>query len=39
MSAARCASWEAQTPIVFLSSRQEELDRVLGLELGGDDYY
>ncbi len=25
-------------PIVFLSSRDEELDRVLGLELGGDDY-
>jgi two-component system OmpR family response regulator len=27
-----------QLPIVFLSSRGEELDRVLGLELGGDDY-
>lgn len=25
-------------PIVFLSSRDEELDRILGLELGGDDY-
>jgi two-component system OmpR family response regulator len=25
-------------PIVFLSSRDDELDRVLGLELGGDDY-
>jgi two-component system OmpR family response regulator len=25
-------------PVVFLSSRGEELDRVLGLELGGDDY-
>src|SRR5262249_22632684 len=25
-------------PIVFLSSRGEELDRVLGLALGGDDY-
>ena len=25
-------------PIVFLSSKAEELDRVLGLELGGDDY-
>jgi two-component system OmpR family response regulator len=25
-------------PIVFLSSRGEEFDRVLGLELGGDDY-
>ena len=29
---------EAQTPIVFLSSRQEEVDRILALELGGDDY-
>ena len=25
-------------PIVFLSSRDDEIDRVLGLELGGDDY-
>lgn len=25
-------------PIVFLSSRGEEMDRILGLELGGDDY-
>mgnify|MGYP000022014987 CR=1 FL=1 len=25
-------------PIVFLSSRAEEVDRILGLELGGDDY-
>jgi len=25
-------------PIVFLSSRDEEVDRILGLELGGDDY-
>jgi two-component system OmpR family response regulator len=25
-------------PIIFVSSRDEELDRVLGLELGGDDY-
>ena len=25
-------------PIIFLSSRDEELDRILGLELGGDDY-
>jgi two-component system OmpR family response regulator len=28
----------SRTPIVFLSSRDEELDRVLGLELGADDY-
>jgi two-component system response regulator ChvI len=25
-------------PLIFLSSRDEELDRVLGLELGADDY-
>lgn len=25
-------------PILFLSSRDSELDRILGLELGGDDY-
>jgi len=25
-------------PIIFLSSRDEELDRILGLELGADDY-
>ncbi len=29
---------DSRVPIVFLSSRAEELDRVLGLELGGDDY-
>ena len=25
-------------PIIFLSSRSEEVDRIVGLELGGDDY-
>ncbi|MFQ6022204.1 MAG: response regulator transcription factor [Acidiferrobacterales bacterium] len=25
-------------PIVFLSSKDEEVDRIIGLELGGDDY-
>lgn len=29
---------QSRVPIVFLSSRDDELDRVLGLELGGDDY-
>jgi len=29
---------DTKTPIIFLSSRDEELDRVLGLETGGDDY-
>lgn len=28
----------SQVPVIFLSSRSEEMDRVLGLELGGDDY-
>ena len=27
-----------KTPVIFLSSRDEEIDRVLGLESGGDDY-
>ncbi len=27
-----------ETPILFLSSRDDEIDRVLGLEIGGDDY-
>ncbi|GID28247.1 response regulator transcription factor [Paractinoplanes brasiliensis] len=26
------------TPIVFLTARDDEVDRILGLELGGDDY-
>src|SRR5210317_1703372 len=28
----------SEVPIVFLSSRDDEIDRILGLELGGDDY-
>jgi two-component system OmpR family response regulator len=28
----------SEVPILFLSSRDEEIDRVLGLELGADDY-
>src|SRR5204862_5088986 len=28
----------SHVPIVFLSSKDEEIDRILGLELGGDDY-
>jgi len=28
----------SETPILFLSARDEEIDRILGLELGGDDY-
>ncbi|MEP6868865.1 MAG: response regulator transcription factor [Novosphingobium sp.] len=29
---------EGDVPIIFLSSRDDEIDRVLGIELGGDDY-
>jgi two-component system OmpR family response regulator len=29
---------EGQVPILFLSSRDDEIDRVLGIELGADDY-
>lgn len=28
----------SKIPVLFLSARSDELDRVLGLELGGDDY-
>jgi DNA-binding response OmpR family regulator len=30
--------WGAPVPIIFLSSRDEEIDKILGLESGGDDY-
>ncbi|MBI3296936.1 MAG: response regulator transcription factor [Elusimicrobia bacterium] len=29
---------EGEVPVIFLTARKEELDRVLGLELGADDY-
>ncbi len=29
---------ESDVPILFLSARSEEIDRVVGFELGGDDY-
>jgi two-component system OmpR family response regulator len=32
------ADARADTPILFLSARGDEIDRVVGLELGGDDY-
>jgi two-component system response regulator RegX3 len=28
----------AETPVIFLTARDEEVDRVVGLELGADDY-
>ena len=35
-----CRAFRAEndTPILFLTARDDEIDRVLGLELGGDDY-
>jgi len=29
---------DSKTPIIFLTAKTEELDRILGLELGADDY-
>jgi len=34
----RAVRRDSRVPIIFLSSRDEEVDRILGLELGGDDY-
>ena len=28
----------SEVPIIFLTSRSDEIDRVVGLEIGGDDY-
>ena len=28
----------ARIPVLFLTARSDEVDRVLGLEIGGDDY-
>src|SRR6202030_1182478 len=28
----------SDTPILFLSARDDEIDRIVGLEIGGDDY-
>jgi two-component system, OmpR family, response regulator len=38
LSACRIIRETSRVPILFLSARAEEIDRVLGLELGGDDY-
>jgi DNA-binding response OmpR family regulator len=34
----RAVRKDSETPIIFLSARGEEVDRVKGFELGGDDY-
>ena len=38
LSVCRAIRKHSAVPIIFLSSRAEEVDRILGLELGGDDY-
>ena len=38
LSVCRTIRQRSSLPIIFLSSRSEEVDRILGLELGGDDY-
>ena len=34
----RASAVLARTPVLFLTARSDEVDRVLGLEIGGDDY-
>lgn len=34
----RLRARDLATPVLFLSARSDEIDRILGLELGGDDY-
>src|SRR5215468_7719527 len=36
--AVRRSSLLSRTPLLFLTARSDEVDRVLGLEVGGDDY-
>ena len=31
-------TWVSEVPVIFLTARDDEIDRVLGLELGADDY-
>jgi two-component system, OmpR family, catabolic regulation response regulator CreB len=31
-------TWVSEVPVIFLTARNDEIDRVLGLELGADDY-
>jgi two-component system, OmpR family, response regulator len=38
LEVARTIRKSSSVPIIFLSARTEEIDKVLGLELGGDDY-
>lgn len=38
LSLCRRVRARSRVPILFLSSRDDEIDKILGLELGGDDY-
>lgn len=38
LDALRAFQRQADTPVIFVTARQRELDQVLGLELGADDY-
>ncbi len=38
LSLARQIRQTSQIPIIFLSAKNEEIDRILAIELGGDDY-
>ena len=38
MEVCRTLRQESKVPIIMLTARKEELDRILGLELGADDY-
>jgi two-component system OmpR family response regulator len=38
LEACRLIRKSTELPIIFLSSRDDELDRIIGLEVGGDDY-
>ncbi|MBN2361145.1 MAG: response regulator [Deltaproteobacteria bacterium] len=38
LSVCRTLRKRSQVPVIFLTSRADEVDRVVGLELGGDDY-
>lgn len=38
LEACRRLRKSSEVPVLFLSSRDEEVDRIVGLEIGGDDY-
>ena len=38
LDVARTLRKSSQTPIIMVTARQEELDKLIGLELGADDY-